>query len=147
MLTSPAAMAQRLVRAKQKIRDARLRFEEPALDELPQRLHAVLDAIYAAYGLGWDAGNGGEESRTCHSIGMRDEALFLGGLVCQLLPQEPEAWGLLALMHFCESRTAARGDAMGCFIPLLEQDTALWNRSAINFAEQCLRRAAQMGSL
>jgi RNA polymerase sigma-70 factor (ECF subfamily) len=146
MLTSPAAMAQRLVRAKQKIRDARLRFEEPASDELPERLHAVLDAIYAVYGLGWDGGAGAEESSAFQAIGMCEEALFLGSLVCQLLPQEPETWGLLALMHFCESRKAAREDVKGCFIPLLEQDTALWNQTEIRLAEQCLRRAADMGS-
>lgn len=104
MLASPTGMLQRLVRAKRKIRDAGLRFEEPDDDELPERLHSVLEAIYAANGLGWDALDGGDEQVT----GLREEALFLGDLVCALLPTEPEAKGLLALMVFCAARTAAR---------------------------------------
>jgi RNA polymerase sigma-70 factor (ECF subfamily) len=146
MLTSPVAMAQRLVRAKHKIRDAQLRFEEPNADELPERLHSVLEAIYAAYGLGWDAVNDGEQVSVSDLQGMRAEALFLGRMVCQLLPQEPEALGLLALMHFCEARTVARFGPQGDFIPLPDQNTALWNREEINFAEQCLREAARIGS-
>jgi RNA polymerase sigma-70 factor (ECF subfamily) len=150
MLTSPAAMAQRLVRAKQKIRIARLRFEEPDADELPARLHAVLEAIYAAYGLGWDALDGGDE----RVQGLRAEALFLGELVSHLLPDQAEAKGLLALMLFCEARTAARtgavnsasagagNDAGGDFIPLAQQDTQRWNRDQITAANALLWRAA-----
>ncbi|MFP8780992.1 RNA polymerase sigma factor [Hydrogenophaga sp. RWCD_12] len=142
MLTSPAAMAQRLVRAKQKIRIARLRFEEPGADELPGRLQAVLEAIYAAYGLGWDALDGGEAA----IVGLRSEALFLGDLVCSLLPESAEALGLMAMMLFCEARTAARLDARGDFVPLPEQDTALWDRDMIARAERCLWRASGLES-
>lgn len=142
MLTSPAAMAQRLVRAKQKIRIARLRFEEPGADELPDRLQAVLEAIYAAYGLGWDALDGGEAD----IVGLRAEALFLGDLVCSLLPGSAEALGLMAMMLFCEARTAARLDAQGDFVPLPEQDTALWDRDMIARAERCLWRASGLAS-
>ena len=139
MLTSPKAMAQRLVRAKRKIRDAGLHFEEPDADDLPDRLHSVLEAIYAAYGLGWDALDGGDEQTT----GLRAEALFLGDLICALLPSEAEAKGLLALMLFCESRVAARYTASGQFVPLTEQDTQRWDLAAIAQAEHLLRRAAQ----
>ncbi len=145
MLTSPSAMAQRLVRAKQKIRDARLRFEEPDADELPQRLYAVLEAIYAAYGLGWDTLSAGADSALTQTAGLRDEAIFLSGLVCELLPQAQEAWGLRALILYCESRVAARYDAAGRFVPLQEQDTAHWNLGYIECAENSLRRAAAMG--
>ena len=142
MLTSPAAMAQRLVRAKQKIRVARLRFEEPGADELPGRLQAVLEAIYAAYGLGWDALDGGEAA----VVGLRAEALFLGDLVCSLLPASAEALGLMAMMLFCEARTPARFSAQGDFVPLPEQDTALWDRAMVARAERCLWRASDLAS-
>ena len=142
MLTSPTAMAQRLVRAKQKIRDAGLRFEEPEADELPDRLHAVLEAIYAAYGLGWDAVEAGDAGHAAID-GLRDEALFLGDLVCQLLPDAPEAMGLLALMQFCDARNAARFSSDGEFVPLHAQDVTLWNRNAIERADVLLWRAAQ----
>lgn len=142
MLTSPAAMAQRLVRAKQKIRDAHLRFDVPGIDELPERLHAVLEAIYAAYGLGWDALDGGEDA----VAGLRTEALFLGDLVCHLMPGSSEALGLLALMLFCEARTAARFSADGRLVPLPEQDTAMWDRVLIDRAERCLWQAARQTS-
>lgn len=142
MLTSPAAMAQRLVRAKQKIRDSALRFEEPEAEALPQRLHAVLEAIYAAYGLGWDALDGGDEA----VVGLRSEALFLGELVCQLLPDSAEALGLNAMMLFCEARTAARHSADGDFVPLAQQDTRRWNRALIGQAERCLWQAASLAA-
>jgi len=144
MLASPGAMAQRLVRAKQKIRDARLKFEEPSDAELPERLHAVLEAIYAAYGLGWDAMQAGDvdESHGSHQEALRGEALYLGELVCTLLPNEPEAMGLLALMLFCEARSDARFDSERGFVPLAAQDTGRWNREAIVQAEALLRAAA-----
>lgn len=139
VLTTPAAMAQRLVRAKQKIRDAGLRFEEPDADELPERVHAVLEAIYAAYGLGWDAVDGGD----VQTQGLRAEALYLGELVARLLPRAPEAKGLLALMLYCEARVPARHTAAGDFVPLGEQDTARWDADLIAAAESLLREAAR----
>jgi RNA polymerase sigma-70 factor, ECF subfamily len=147
MLMSPAAMAQRLVRAKNKIKQANLRFEEPGVDELPERLQAVLEAIYAAYGFGWDALDGGE----VQVQGLRTEALYLAKVVCALLPYAPEAKGLLALMMFCEARIPARfvsqenaetADHLA-FIPLSEQNTQLWQSDTIAAAETLLFEAAQ----
>ncbi len=152
LLTSPAAMAQRLVRAKQKIRDAGLRFEPPGPDELPARLHAVLEAIYAAYGLGWDAppqaaappdGSDSDEARV---QGLRSEAIFLADLVCHLLPASParaEAEGLLALMLLCEARVPARHGPDGAFVPLAEQDTARWQAPLIDQGNRLLASAAR----
>ena len=151
MLTSPAAMAQRLVRAKQKIRDAGLRFDEPGPDELPERLHAVLEAVYAAYGLGWDAidsadgGEGGDSGLQ----GLRSEALFLADLVCSLLPanaHRAEAEGLLALILFCEARAPARRAPDGGFVPLAEQDTARWQGPMIDQANCVLAGASTWGT-
>ncbi len=142
-LVSPAAMGQRLVRAKTKIRDAGLRFAVPESDELADRLEFVLDAIYAAYGSGWDAIAGADPRQR----GLTEEAIWLARLVVGLLPNEPEARGLLALMLYCESRKAARRDADGRFVPLAEQDIGLWSRDMIGEAEAALRAAAGMGRL
>lgn len=142
LLVSPSSLAQRLVRAKQKIRAAGLRFEEPEARELPSRLLQVLECIYAAFGLGMDA-LGGAETRVA---GLEDEAIYLCSIVCQLLPDADalaEAWGLLALMTLCQARSAARTDAQGRFVPLALQDTALWNRDAIVRADQWLWAAAR----
>jgi len=106
-LTAPAAMGQRLVRAKAKIRDAGVRFEVPDGPDLPARLGPVLDAVYVAYGSGWDDVAGADPRRK----GLADEAVWLGGVLVELLPAEPEAAGLLALMLYCESRRAARRDS------------------------------------
>ena len=143
MLASPAAMAQRLVRAKQKIRDAKLPFEAPDADELPERLHAVLEGIYAAYGLGWDAIDAADGSVTTGND-LRLEAMFLIDVVCQLLPNEAEAIGLQSMMQLCEARTAARYAPSGEFIPLHAQNTALWNKALIEQADARLWRAAQL---
>ena len=152
MLSSPAAMAQRLVRVKKKIRDAGLRFDEPGPDEWPERLHAVLEAIYAAYGLAWDAWESspsdgptdGEGSTRVQ--GLRSEALYLADLVCTLLPDDAgraEALGLLALMLFCEARSPARRSAQGgLFVPLAEQEIGLWQRPLIVQANRLLQGAA-----
>lgn len=150
MLSSPAAMAQRLVRAKHKIRDAGLRFDEPGPDELPERLHAVLEAVYAAYGLGWeaiDSADGGEGDDQGVQ-GLRGEALFLADLVCSLLPanaQRAEAEGLLALILFCEARAPARRGLDGGFVPLAEQDTARWQLDLIAQGNRVLAGAAAWG--
>jgi RNA polymerase sigma-70 factor, ECF subfamily len=140
MLASPTAMAQRLVRAKQKIRDVGLRFEEPEADDLPERLHAVLEAIYAAYGLGWEAVDGGQ----AEIEGLREEALFLGQLLCSLLPHSAEAKGLQALMLFCQARQGARFDVSGGLVALQLQDTQLWNHALLDQAEALLAQAAQL---
>ncbi len=136
-LVKPAAMGQRLTRAKIKIRDARIPFEIPEAAEWPERLDAVLEAIYATYGLGWNAVTGAES----RGKDLATEALALGRLLWQLLPDEPEVQGLLALMLYCEARRDARLDAQGGFVPLSGQDTRLWSEPMINEAHHLLLRA------
>ncbi|MEJ0025454.1 MAG: DUF6596 domain-containing protein [Rhizomicrobium sp.] len=142
-LVAPSAMGQRLVRAKAKIRGAGIPFRVPARDELSPRLDAVLQAIYAAYAEGWSDPAGTDPQRR----NLAGEAIWLGRLVASLLPGEPEALGLLALMLHAEARRAARRDAGGDFVPLGEQDTALWDSTAMDEAETLLRRAGAMGVL
>lgn len=139
-LTSPSAMGQRLVRAKTKIRDAGLRFQIPEPEQAPERLAAVLRAIYVAFGTGWDAGPGAESGP-----GLIEEALYLARLTVDLLPGEPEPKGLLALMLYCEARSAARRTPDGGFCPLDEQDPRLWSASMINEAESILTIASSAG--
>ena len=143
-LVQPAAMGQRLTRAKMKIRDARVAFELPEAKELPPRLDAVLEAIYAAYGSGWDDVAGADPRRK----GLAMEAIDLGRLLLRLMPGEPEAQGLLALMLYCEARRNARRSAAGGYVPLAEQDVALWSKPMIEEAEQLLlaaEHAARIG--
>jgi RNA polymerase sigma-70 factor (ECF subfamily) len=135
---SPAAMARRLTRAKDRIRRQHIPFEVPAADELAPRLDAVLEAIYAAYGSGWDDVAGGNPSLR----GLTGEALYLGRLVVRLLPGEPEARGLLALMLHCEARRAARRNERGAYVPLAEQDCLLWSPPLVEAAEEELARAS-----
>jgi RNA polymerase sigma-70 factor (ECF subfamily) len=139
LMVSPTALAQRLVRAKQKIRDAGIRFEEPERAELAERLGYVLESIYGAFGLGLDAIDGAEG----RIADLQEEAIYLCGIVCALLPAEPEAQGLLSLMTFCRARKAARFDASGHFVPLAKQDLKLWDRDAIVRADQALWVASQ----
>jgi len=134
-LIPPATMGQRLVRAKTRIRDAGIPFSIPETEELGERLGAVLDAIYAAYSKGWnEIGDTGVPE-------IADEAIWLGRLVVSLLPDEPEAKGMLALMLYAEARRPARRSAAGAYVPLEEQDTSLWDDSLIAHAEQLLRDA------
>ena len=135
-LVSPATMGQRLVRAKSKIRQAGIPLRVPDRAEMPGRLDAVLAAIYAAFAGGWlDATR----------RNLAEEALWLGRLVVSLLPDEPEALGLLALMLHAEARHAARRDALGGYVPLVEQDVARWDAGMIEEAEALLLRAGAMG--
>ena len=143
-LVPPATMGQRLVRAKAKIRDVGLRFELPTDDRLPERVGDVLNAVYAAYaayGTGWDSLSGAASGPQ----DLTEEALFLGRLLVGLLPDEPEAQGLLALMLYCEARRPARRDPAGRFVPLAEQDARLWSRNMIVEAEGLLKSASQSG--
>ena len=136
-LVSPAAMAQRLVRAKSKIQEAGIPFRVPDRSELAPRLDAVLEAIYAAYAEGWSDPDGTEARRR----NLAEEAIWLGRLVASLLPEEPEALGLLALMLYAQARRDARRDARGEYVPLAEQDTAAWDARLIEEAEDLLARA------
>jgi RNA polymerase sigma-70 factor (ECF subfamily) len=137
-LVAPATMGQRLVRVKAKIREAGIRVEVPAPPELPERLDAVLEAIYAAYGSGWEDVAGADPRRR----GLAEEAIWLGRLLTRLLPDEPEARGLLALMLHCEARRPARRDAAGAYVPLGEQDVTRWSRPLMEEAERVLAGAA-----
>jgi len=139
-LVSPATMGQRLVRAKSKIREAGIPFRLPERAELNERLAAVLDAIYAAFSEGWSDPLGTETRRR----NLAAEAIWLGQLVASLLPEEPEALGLLALMLHAEARRAARRDADGNYVPLAEQDPQAWDAQAIEEAEALLLRASQL---
>ena len=138
-LVPPATMGQRLVRAKTRIRDAGIPFAMPEPEELPERLDAVLAAIYAAYTRGWaDPSDSGPER-------LADEAIWLAQVVVGLLPDSPEAKGLLALMLYAEARSRARRDAAGAYVPFEQQDAALWDREAIAAAEAMLHAANRGG--
>jgi RNA polymerase sigma-70 factor (ECF subfamily) len=141
-LVSPAAMGQKLVRAKVKIRDAGIAFVVPEPDVLAARTGAVLSAIYAAYGTGWEDVLGADAKRK----GLAEEAIWLGRLAAELLPDDPEAMGLLSLMLHCEARRAARRDADGAFVPLSDQDPKLWSRTMLPEAEALLRAAARVAT-
>jgi len=137
-LVSPATMGQRLVRAKRKIREAGIAFRVPAEAEWPERLGAVVEAIYAAYGIGWDEAAGAES----RGRDLSDEAVWLARVLRDLRPDDPEIRGLLALMLFCEARRPARRDAAGRYVPLSDQDSARWSLSLLQEAEAELSAAA-----
>ena len=140
-LVSPATMGQRLVRAKTRIRETGIPFRVPERAELGERLDAVLEAIYAAFAEGWSDPAGTETRRR----NLATEGIWLGRLVATLMPDEPEALGLLALMLFAEARRTARRSADGDFVPLTEQDCDLWDRALIDEAEALLSHAAASG--
>ncbi|WP_228479474.1 DUF6596 domain-containing protein [Microbacterium atlanticum] len=132
----PAAMAQRLVRAKRRIRDAGIPFRVPIRADMPGRLPGVLEAIYGAYAIGWL--DQGEEPRES----LADEARWLAVLTAALLDDEPEAWGLAALLTYAQSRAPARIAAP--WPPLDEQDPAMWDRALIAEGAALLRRASEL---
>jgi len=142
-LTSPSSMTKRLTRAKAKIREAGVAFQVPSPDQLQDRLESVLAAIYAAYGLGWDAafGSGGKD------VGLAEEAIWLGRLVVGLVSNEPEPKGLLALMLFSEARRGARRSPTGAFVPVGLQDVSLWSSEMIDEAEALLQEASRAGRM
>ncbi|HEV8124009.1 MAG TPA: DUF6596 domain-containing protein [Gemmatimonadales bacterium] len=142
-LTSPAAMGKRLVRAKDKLRQAGIPFSVPEREELPGRLDTVLDAIYAAFAEGWTDPGGTDTARR----NLTDEALFLARLVSELLPEEPEALGLLALMLHAEARRSSRRNGQGEYVPLAQQDPATWDWQIIGVAEALLQRASALSSI
>ncbi len=140
-LVSAGTMGQRLVRAKTKIRDAGIQFEVPQASELPQRLDAVLEAIYAGFGIGW------EEMADFDQRGrdLAEEAIWLGRVLLQQMPTEAEVRGLLALMLHCEARRRARRGPDGRYVPLCEQDPRQWSFPLIEEAERHLAEASRHG--
>jgi predicted RNA polymerase sigma factor len=121
-LVRPSTMGQRLSRAKAKITQANIKFDLPERSALPRRLNAVLEAVYAAYGTGWDDPQGSDSKIQ----GLAEEAIFLGRLLSDLLPEEPEVRGITALMLYCESRKDTRRSQNGEYIPLAEQSVVQW---------------------
>ena len=139
-LISPATMGQRLVRAKNKIRQAGIPLDIPGRGELRDRLDSVLDAIYAAFAEGWIDAAGTDVARR----DLAEEAIYLGRLVAELLPNEPEGLGLVALMLHAEARRHARRTSEGDYVPLAQQDSSRWNVEMIAEAESLLHRAGEM---
>ena len=137
-----AALSQRLVRAKQKMRTARIPFATPAHGDLAPRATAVLDAIYAAYGTGWEDPLGSDDVR----VGLTTEAIRLAELVCELLPEHAEAHGLAALMEHSHARAAARRDRDGRMVPLAQQDTSRWSPELIATGDAHLSAALALRS-
>jgi len=139
-LTPAPTLAQRIVRAKAKIRDARIPYQVPSREELPARLDTVLRVIYLVFNEGYTASSGSVVTR--HDLSA--EAIRLGRLLVDLLP-EPEATGLLALMLLHDSRRAARATRDGDLILLEDQDRSLWNREQIGEGVRLVRRALAAG--
>jgi RNA polymerase sigma-70 factor (ECF subfamily) len=136
-----SAMAQRLVRAKRRIRDARIPFVVPTRQDMPARLPAVLEAIYGAYAIDWSPVAG-----TTAPDSLSGEALYLAATLAELLGNEPEAFGLSALIALSSSRAAARM-VDGRYVPLDEQDTTRWDAELIAQGNSWLRRAHTLGRI
>jgi RNA polymerase sigma-70 factor (ECF subfamily) len=142
-LVAPATMGQRLVRAKNRIRQTGIPFRVPERTELGERLDAVLEAIYAIFAEGWSNPAGTEIRRR----NLADEGIWLGRLVASLLPEEPEALGLLSLMLYAEARRNARRSAQGEYVSLADQDPAAWDQGLIDEAEAQLLHASEAGRI
>jgi predicted RNA polymerase sigma factor len=143
LLVAPKTIGQRLVRAKTKIRQTKIAFEIPAPDQIPERLEAVLNAIYAAYGNSWEDASGA--GQRIPELGQ--EAIWLARVLREQIPDDPEVRGLLALMLHCEARRPARRSAEGQFVPLSDQDPHDWQIDMIDEAEGELSAAVHMRRL
>lgn len=141
-LVSPAAMRQRLLRVKAKIRDAGIAFAVPPPGDRPARVVAITEAIYAAYASGLDDCPGTDPG----PARLTEEAIWLARVLVRLMGDEPEARGLLALLLHSEARRAARRAPDGSYVPIAEQDTVLWSRTLMDEAEQQLELAAGAGT-
>ena len=142
-LIAPKTMGQRLFRAKTKIRSGGIPFEIPQERELPERLDTVLEAIYAAFGIGWDDMAGADQ----RGRDLAEEAMWLARVLLQLMPGEAEVQGLLALTLHCEARRPARRDAKGRYVPLSEQNPEQWLGPLIEEAERHLAEGFKLGRI
>jgi RNA polymerase sigma-70 factor, ECF subfamily len=139
-LVNEPTMGKRIVRAKRKIAAAHIPYRVPGDAELPGRLHAVLRVVYLIFNEGYAATAGDQLVRA----ELCQEAIRLGQLVCELMPGEPEVWGLQALMLLHDARRAARVDAQGAFVALGEQDRSLWDEARIGQGLEALGRALRL---
>ncbi|GAA0379600.1 sigma-70 family RNA polymerase sigma factor [Microbispora corallina] len=140
-LVAEPTMGKRVVRAKRKIADAHIPYRVPAGEELPGRVRGVLRVVYLIFNEGYAAGGGDRLVRG----ELCDEALRLGRLVCELMPGEPEAWGLLGLMSLHDARRAARVDGRGGYVALHDQDRSLWDEGRLAEGMRALERAVRLG--
>ncbi|HLS78885.1 MAG TPA: DUF6596 domain-containing protein [Nocardia sp.] len=136
-----STMAARLTRAKKRIRQARIPFRVPDRAELPARIDAVLEAVYGAFAIDWHTT--GREPRES----LAGEALYLAEVLTEVLPDDPEAHGLAALIELCTARAPARRDAEGRYVPLEQQDRAVWDAELIARGHEHLRRAHLFATL
>lgn len=137
-VVAPSAMAQRLVRAKKKIKDAGIPFSIPVRSDMPERLAPVLSAVYGTYAVRWDHDDPVEPHE-----GLAEESIFLAHLLARLVPEHPETLALAALLSFSHSRRNARRNTLAAFVPLEEQDVGSWDKPMIDRAETLLSRAYQ----
>ncbi len=144
-LIPATAMAQRLVRVKRKIKHAVIPFELPSLSDMPERLEAVLEAVYGAFAIGWDSIASAAQGEV-DANELADEARYLADLLARLLPDDAEVLGLAACISLSNARCAARVAPGGAYVPLESQDTGLWDVRQIAWGERLLQRAQRLNA-